>query len=94
MVSNKMNFNETLTSIGYTIDEKDEEKITVSRQVKNARIAVIFNTKLKYIDAALIPDSLINSALGMRELNDAWEHLKMDVTTFRLHSGYKILNVL
>lgn len=83
-----MNFNETITSRGYTIQSSEEERITIQKTSKLDTIFVIFNKKHKYIRGVLRVDSLIENIKELQTIKEHFDTLQEDMDIFQKLSKY------
>lgn len=86
-----MTFQENIDLMGYEIKEKENGKIKIEREEKEAVLHIIFTKETKTMCGILQPKSLIVNKTQMKKLNEYFETLQEDLITFKDTYGYKII---
>lgn len=86
-----MNFYDTVTKMGYTINSKDTNSILISKEYHVAISLILFDTKDKTIYGAIKTTDLVSTIDQVTNWYAAFRDMRKDVKKLSDLSGYDII---
>ena len=86
-------FQETMANLGYTLEEKDDLKLTYKKRMQYSDLFLVFDLGLKTINPILVPKSVILYEKDINELLKEFRVLRNEGKRLaEMSVGFHLLN--